>query len=170
MKTSLLFAYIKIQHHFIYKSLFHTSNSWLVFRFAFFSVLPRLSLLTGAHAIPTSYIIRWNASVVNDKVTRRDSSQEHILPRNSKFPKITRCRFLMIASCMSTIESRWLLMLSNRSRGTLMSYNNRVSRRKQPTPGHFRQSKNRGENVCPGSGISGHLSVQQLVEAGDYGL
>ncbi len=57
----------------------YTSNSRLVFFFAFSSVLPCSSLLTRAHATTTFYIIHWNASVVNDKVIRCDHS-EPILP------------------------------------------------------------------------------------------
>ncbi len=47
--------------------------------------------------------------------------------------------------------------VSNRSRGTLMSYNDQSVQRKQPKTGNFRQYGNPGQNTSPGSGPSGLL-------------
>ncbi len=81
-----------------------------MFCFAFSSVLPHSSLLTGAHSTPTSSTGTHLRECGYDKVTRRDSSREHMLPRNSKLPKITGCWLFAlrrtIASCISTLESR----------------------------------------------------------------
>ncbi len=61
---------------------------------------------------------------------------------------------------MRVIESRAdVSMLSSHSRCTLMSYNDQSVQHKQPTPGYFGQFRNPGQNVSPGSGMSGHLSL-----------
>ncbi len=53
----------KFSNIFFYKSSFRTSNLWPVFGFALSTMLPRSSLLTVAYATPTSYVIRWNATL-----------------------------------------------------------------------------------------------------------
>ncbi len=49
-------------------------------------------------------------------------------------------------------------MLSNCSRGTLMSYNNRSEQRKQPKPGYFRQFGEVAQEVA----CLGHLNVTSI--------
>ncbi len=62
-KTSLLLAYIEILQHFSLQILVLYLEFVIVFCFALSSALPHLSLLTRAFASPTSYIIRWNATL-----------------------------------------------------------------------------------------------------------
>ncbi len=55
----------------------------------------------------------------------------------------------------------WLLILSNHSCSTLVSYNDRSAEYKQPAPGYFRQLTNPVQSVFLGSDTSGHLSLSR---------
>ncbi len=52
------------------------------------------------------------------------------------------------------------IAVSNHSRCIFMSYNDRSTQSKQPKTGNFRQHKNPGQNMSPGSGTLGHLVLK----------